>query len=153
MAQRPAEAAAPGILAGAGDLPELIDVPESITATRLTLRAQRNSGVPVGTARMHRIDRTVPKSEIGYWGRTSAHGRGEAIVALARLAFDRLGAARVDSVVDEDNERAWRVCERAGFTLEGTLRHERREPGSCRLRDSRIYARINATGRSRAPAT
>jgi RimJ/RimL family protein N-acetyltransferase len=212
MAQLPAKAAAPGILAGAGDLPVLIDVPESIATTRLTLRAprtgdgrvlfeaiveslaelrrfpaslpwaiadptlpgveaycreaqanfvarrdlpyliiERKSGIVVGSTGMHRIDWTVPKFEIGYWGRTSAHGRGfvtEAIVALARLAFDRLGAARVELVVDEDNERGWRVCERAGFTLEGTLRHERREPGG-RLRNSRIYARINAPGRTR----
>lgn len=215
MTAHAAEAAAPGTHAGAGNLPVLIEVPETIDTPRLTLRAprtgdggvllaaiaeslaelrrfpaslpwavadptpasveaycreaqanfvarrdlpylivERASGTLVGCTGMHRMNWTVPKFEIGYWGRTSAHGRGfvtEATVALAQLAFDRLGAARVEIIVDEDNVRAWRVCERAGFTLEGTLRHERREPGG-RLRNSRIYARIDARARS-SPAS
>ena len=73
-------------------------------------------------------------------------GRGyvsEATQALAKLAFDELGAARVELRMDDDNERSWRVAERLGFELEGVLRAESRDNGG-NLRDTRVYAMVNS---------
>jgi len=102
----------------------------------------RNGRDLVGSSGLHRIDWTVPRFEIGYWCRTSLAGKGyirEAVAALTRLAFTHLGAARVEIRMDALNERSWRVAERCGFVLEGTLQHDSRSP-SGELRDTRIYA-------------
>jgi RimJ/RimL family protein N-acetyltransferase len=93
---------------------------------------------------LHRIDWTVPRFEIGYFCRTRFVGQGyvsEAVHALARLAFETLKAARVEIRCDELNERSWRVAERCGFTLEGTLRNNARAPDGS-LRDIRVYAKV-----------
>jgi len=42
---------------------------------------------------------------------------------VVRLAFDLLGAHRVEIRTDPRNQRARRVAERLGFALEGHLRH------------------------------
>lgn len=63
--------------------------------------------------------------EIGYWVKAAARGRGVATRALtlvARLAFDELGAARVQLLADPGNVGSQRVAEKAGFTREGTFR-------------------------------
>lgn len=102
----------------------------------------RDGGQLVGSSGIHRIDWTVPRFEIGYWCRTSLAGRGyirEAVAGLTRLAFATLGAARVEIRMDALNERSWRVAERCGFELEGTLRHDSRSPTGA-VRDTRIYA-------------
>ena len=105
---------------------------------------QRGSGEFVGGSGLHRFDLSVPRFEIGYWVRTSRVGSGyaaEAVRGLTDLAFDRLGAHRVEIRCNDRNARSWRVAERAGFELEGILRHESREVDG-RLRDTRVYARV-----------
>lgn len=100
----------------------------------------------VGGSGLHRIDWSVPRFEIGYWRRSGCGGQGyvtEAVNVLTRLAFDTLKAARVEIRMDDDNAASWRVAERAGYTLEGTLRRESRKPDG-RLRDTRVYARVQA---------
>lgn len=101
-------------------------------------------GALLGAIGLPRLDWNVRRFEIGYWRRTGAGQRGvitEAVVALSRMAFDALAAQRVEIHTDTNNARSWRVAERAGFTLEGVLRRERRtvhgEP--C---DTRVYARV-----------
>ncbi|HEV7300292.1 MAG TPA: GNAT family protein [Tepidisphaeraceae bacterium] len=104
------------------------------------------SGALVGSSGLHAIDWAVPKCEIGYWMRTSRAGQGyatESAAAIAELALATLGARRVEIRVDPLNERSWRVAERLGFTLEGTLRNDDRGPDG-RLRDVRIYAKVTA---------
>jgi RimJ/RimL family protein N-acetyltransferase len=101
-------------------------------------------GALLGACGMHRIDWSVPRFEIGYW-RRSGHGVkgvvGEAVHALNRLAFDRLGARRVEIRMDAGNARSVRVAERAGFTFEGVLRQDSRAPGG-ESRDTRVYSRV-----------
>ena len=86
----------------------------------------------------------MPRFEIGYW-RRSGHGVkgviGEAVSALNRLAFDRLGARRVEIRMDAGNARSVRVAERAGFTFEGVLRQDSRAPNG-ESRDTRVYSRV-----------
>jgi RimJ/RimL family protein N-acetyltransferase len=98
----------------------------------------------VGGRGLHRSDWSVPRFEIGYWVRTACARQGfatEAVRAIAAAAFAALGARRVEIRCSDANERSWRVAERAGFVLEGVLRHEGRHPGGS-LRDTRVYALV-----------
>lgn len=98
----------------------------------------------LGGAGLHRIDWALRRFEIGFWRRSGCERRGymtEAVRALARIAFDRLAARRVEIRMDDDNERSWRLAERAGFTLEGVLRHDSLTPDGA-PRSTRVYARV-----------
>ena len=86
----------------------------------------------------------TPKTEVGYWIRSSRAGQGfvtEAVQALCDYAFTQIGAVRVELVVDEENVASRRVADRAGFHLEGTHRNERRAPDGT-LRNTCVYARF-----------
>lgn len=98
----------------------------------------------VGATGLHRMDWSVPRAEVGYWCRTSRAGRGfitEAVRAVCGYAFEHLGAERLEIITDEGNEASRRVAQRCGFTLEGTLRNERRAPQGP-LRNTCVYARL-----------
>jgi RimJ/RimL family protein N-acetyltransferase len=101
-------------------------------------------GELVGGAGLHRIDWTLRRFEIGYWRRTGCERRGfmtEAVRAMTRLAFDALGARRVEIRIDDRNVASWRLAERAGFTLEALLRFDSVSPAG-EPRSTRIYARV-----------
>lgn len=103
---------------------------------------------------MHSIDWTVPRFEIGYWARTGYEGKGlvrEAVDALTRMAFDRLGAERVEIRCDARNEKSARVAVACGYVLEGFLhRHARTLQGE--LRDTLVFARLRENAAVAAPA-
>jgi RimJ/RimL family protein N-acetyltransferase len=102
----------------------------------------RASGEYLGGTGVHRIDWNVPKFEIGYWLKPSAHGRGAATDAsrlLARMAFEDLGAARVEIRCDVNNEKSANVPRRLGFVHEATLRCDSRTPQGG-LRDTMVFA-------------
>ena len=104
----------------------------------------KNSLTLVGGSGLHRIDWEVPRFEIGYWVRKRFEGQGyisEAVAGITRFAFDRLKARRVEIRVDDRNERSWRIPERLGFRLEGTLRNDVRGVNG-ELRSTRVYAMI-----------
>ena len=111
------------------------------------LHARRADGSPgrlLGGTGLHRIDWTVRKFEIGYWIRPEAAGRGhvsEAVRLLAALAFDRLGARRVEIRCDARNLKSRAVAERCGFALEGVLRCDSLGVDG-QPRDTAVYARI-----------
>ncbi len=99
--------------------------------------------VLVGTAGVITLDPAVPSFEIGYWCRTRFSGQGytsEAVEALVEFARRRLRARRVQIRTDARNEKSWRIPERLGFTLEGTLKQFARD-NRGRLINMRIYAR------------
>ncbi len=111
---------------------------------------RREDGRFVGGSGLHKPDWTIPRFEIGYWLRTSETGKGyatEAVSAIARLAFDRLGAKRVEIRCDGRNERSASVAKRLGFALEGTLRNHRRAPDGS-VADTLVFARVDAEGLS-----
>ena len=63
----------------------------------------------VGIAGLQGIDWEVPKFEIGYWCRTSFTGNGyitEAVRAITHIAFDTMGARRVEIRCDPTTSRA-----------------------------------------------
>jgi RimJ/RimL family protein N-acetyltransferase len=102
------------------------------------------TGRLVGKGGFHTINWDVPKLEIGYWVRTSMAGQGlctEAVTALVDFARRELGAKRLEICSDPRNQRSRKVAERCGFTLEGILRKDKRDPYG-ELRDSCMYARI-----------
>lgn len=110
------------------------------------LMFEKSSGRLVGSVGLHRTDWQLPKTEVGYWVRRSAVGRGyvsEGVQALVDWALERLGAVRVELVTDEANLASRRVAERCGFRLEGVLRHQLRAPDGT-LRNSCVYARLPA---------
>lgn len=98
----------------------------------------------VAAVGLHRMDWAVRRFEIGYWRRSGCGGRGyvtELTTALARLAFDRLDARRVELRMDDSNAASWKVAERCGFTLEALLRGDGLTPAGD-IRSTRIYARV-----------
>lgn len=102
----------------------------------------KTSGELLGGAGLHRTVWATPKTEVGYWMRSSRAGQGytsEAVAALLHYAFKHMQAVRVELITDEANTASCRVAERCGFVLEGTLLHERRAPDGS-LRNTRIYA-------------
>ena len=105
---------------------------------------EKKTGRLVASAGLHRTVWQTPKTEVGYWCRTTASGNGfvtEAVGALADYAFRHIKAVRVELLTDEENAASRRVAERAGFALEGILRNERRAPDSS-LRNTCVYARL-----------
>lgn len=105
------------------------------------LLVEKRTGEIVGGSGFPRLDWSVPRFEVGYWCRTDRTGNGfvgEAVWRLAVCAFEELGAARVELVIDDTNLRSIAVAERLGFRQEGLLRADSRAPTGA-LRNTRIY--------------
>lgn len=103
-------------------------------------------GPLVGATGLHRLDWSLRRFEIGYWARTGHAGQGyitEAVRTLQRVAFERLGARRLEVRMDERNEASQRVAEAAGFEFEAVLRSDGLGVDG-RPRDSRVYAKVSA---------
>ena len=103
----------------------------------------KTTGELVANSGLHAIDWKVPKFEIGYWCRTSKQGQGyvtEGVEALTEMAFEQLGAHRVEIQCDDRNTKSAAVAERCGYGLEGTRKLDSRSPDG-RLTSTRIYAR------------
>ena len=108
------------------------------------LALDQASGRLVGSVGLHRTDWAVPKTEVGYWIRPSAAGRGyvsEGVLAMVSLAFEGLNAQRIELVTDEQNAASRRVADRCNFQLEGIHRHTHRGADGS-LRSSCVYARL-----------
>ncbi|MFC1419257.1 GNAT family N-acetyltransferase [Streptacidiphilus cavernicola] len=72
-----------------------------------------------------RQPRAEAVAEVGYWTAKQHRGNGyttEAVIALCRWGFAELGLQRIEWLAITGNDSSWAVAERAGFTLEGTLR-------------------------------
>ena len=105
---------------------------------------EKASGQLIGSMGLHRTDWSVPRTEVGYWVRSSRSGHGfvqEAVLALVDYAFAHLHAARIELITDEANARSRKVAERCQFRLEGVMLHERRAPDGS-LRNTCVYARV-----------
>jgi RimJ/RimL family protein N-acetyltransferase len=117
---------------------------EDLVLSMFERAADGSEGRYIGGCGLHRILWDVRRFEIGYWCRSSSAGQGfvtEAVRGLNRMAFDQLGARRVELRMDGNNERSRRVAERAGFTFEGVLRGDSLTPQGD-VRDTRVYARV-----------
>ena len=92
------------------------------------------SGEGLGTISLVSMDLADGLAEVGYWVAPWARRRGAATagtLAIARWAFESLGVARLTWLAEVGNDGSRAVAERAGFTVEGTLRDRiRRRDGS-----------------------
>ncbi len=102
----------------------------------------KTTGALVVCAGLHPMNWQVPKFAIGYWCRSGCQGQGyvtETVRALTKIAFEIMGANRIEIRCDERNVRSRRVAERAGYRLEGTLKNDMVAPGG-ELRHTLIFA-------------
>ncbi|MBZ0277578.1 MAG: GNAT family N-acetyltransferase [Anaerolineae bacterium] len=105
---------------------------------------RKSDGLYVGGSGMHRIDWSVPHFEIGYWVRSSLEGQGyitEAVNGIVHFAFHWLKAERLEIRCDARNERSAAVARRAGFTLDGRLRHDAPDTRGG-LRDTLVFSKL-----------
>jgi RimJ/RimL family protein N-acetyltransferase len=108
------------------------------------LAFKKDSGRLVGSVGLHRTDWNEPKTEVGYWIRTSEVGNGyasEGVEVLADWALTELQAIRVELVTLEENAASRAVATRCGFALEGVLRNVLRGPDG-NLRHRYVFARL-----------
>ncbi|SKA91406.1 Protein N-acetyltransferase, RimJ/RimL family [Thiothrix eikelboomii] len=104
----------------------------------------KETGSLVGGSGLHNANWKLRQFEVGYWGRIGCVGFGlitEGVTALAKYALEDLNASRVFLTTDELNIPSWRLAERAGFQLEGTLRKERLNLQG-KFRNTRVYSRV-----------
>jgi RimJ/RimL family protein N-acetyltransferase len=111
------------------------------------LAFERSTSRLVASVDLHRTNWALPATEVGYWVRTGAAGRGfvtEGVQALVGWALGTLHAVRVELVTDERNGASRAVAERCGFTLEGIHHHVMRDPLG-ELRSRCVYAQLGAS--------
>jgi RimJ/RimL family protein N-acetyltransferase len=104
----------------------------------------KENNVLIGGSGIHNPNWNSRCFEVGYWGRSSHSGQGlmqEGVKALVVHTLTIMGANRVFLTTDERNERSWRLAEKIGFQLEGTLRKDRLNLDGV-PRNTRVYARI-----------
>ena len=107
---------------------------------------ERETGRLIGATGMHSIDWSVPRVEIGYWIRVSETGKGyitEAVRALTDYAFTHIQVERIEIRCEPANTRSAAVAERCGYTLEGRLRNQMRDPEGG-LRDTLVFGMIRS---------
>ena len=79
--------------------------------------------------------------ELGYYIARERWGRGyatRAVREICRYVFENTDIVRIYAEPFADNAASCRVLEKAGFTLEGTLRSNAIKSG--RIRDTRMYS-------------
>lgn len=104
-----------------------------------------STGRVVGSMGARHLEPEQGVTEVGYWVRTEARGRGYAARALRLLSdwlLEDLGMARVQLRADSENLASRRVAERAGYVEEGTLRSARFNARLGGRRDFVIYSRL-----------
>lgn len=82
------------------------------------LMYDKTTGMLLGSVGFHRVDAEVQEFELGYWCRTSAHGRGlmsEAVTALSDAALVCVPNVRLVCRVDERNAASCRVVEKSNY--------------------------------------
>jgi RimJ/RimL family protein N-acetyltransferase len=100
----------------------------------------------------HSADPDAGTSEIGYWVKRDARGRGvakRALYVVSRWALEELRIPRLQLRADELNEPSKRVAEAVGFVREGVLRSSRYNGRQQRRVDFVMYSLL--PGELRAP--
>ena len=104
---------------------------------------ESGDGRHLGNVWLWAIDRRHAKAELRIVLPESETGRGvgpQVIDLACTYAFADLGLHRVYAYVLEPNQRAVRAFEKAGFVIEGRLRHDRQQEG--RFVDTYLLARL-----------
>ncbi|WP_133137197.1 GNAT family N-acetyltransferase [Legionella rowbothamii] len=106
----------------------------------------KTTGEFIGGTGFHHIIWEVPSVETGYWIRSSRAKEGlmtEAINAITQYAFKQLGVKRMAITCDLDNSRSRMVPERLNYTLEATLKSNRKKPITGEISDTLVYAKYD----------
>ena len=106
--------------------------------------ADGSEGPFVAATGLHRPRWDTRRFAIGYWCRAGQGGQGlmtEAVRGLIAFAFKALRAHRLEIRMDDRNEPSWRLAERVGFQLEGTLQDDDLDPAGGR-RSTRVYTSL-----------
>lgn len=104
-------------------------------------------GALIGAVALLRIEKSIPRGEIGYWVRASAEGKGyvtEAATAIEAAAW-QAGFQRLEICCEPRNLRSHAVPARLGFQLEGILRQNFRLGG--RLQDTMVWSKLRHEAR------
>lgn len=102
------------------------------------------TGSFIGCSGLHNIDWDIRNFEIGYWIRSTCAGKGymtEAVNGITEFAIHTLNANRIEIRCSARNAKSAAVAERAGYTLDGILRCNRRGQDG-ELHDSKVYAKV-----------
>jgi [ribosomal protein S5]-alanine N-acetyltransferase len=114
---------------------------QALSATHFAIELQDEA---IGSISYRLLDDVNCKTAvIGYWLGEPFWGRGLTTAALKQatdFAFQRHPLERLEATVFEWNPASARVLEKAGYVLEGCLRHSIFKDG--RLADCLLYARI-----------
>jgi [ribosomal protein S5]-alanine N-acetyltransferase len=87
-------------------------------------------------------------AELGYWLGAPYRGQGvmtQAIRAYSEDSFERFSLTRIFALPFAHNAASCRALEKAGFTLEATLRRSAIKDGE--ITDQRLYARVSEAAR------
>jgi RimJ/RimL family protein N-acetyltransferase len=107
---------------------------------------EKKSGEFVAQVYIGVVNWDTPEFEIGYIADVDHEGQGyvtEAVKTALVFVFDHLQAQRVSLHCDATNLRSQRVAERCGFTREGCLRQNRRQPDGS-FSDAYIYGQLRS---------
>jgi len=91
------------------------------------LAFEKSSDHLVASVGLHRTDWSIPKTEIGFWVRSSETGKGyatECVNELSNWALQKLCASRVELITSELNLGSRAVAEACGFHLENTIQDD-----------------------------
>jgi ribosomal-protein-alanine N-acetyltransferase len=116
-----------------------VQEPPHETAFAIAVDDQAIGGI--GFFPQHDVERV--SAEIGYWVGEPFWGRGiatEALKAMTVFAIERHDLKRVFAVPFASNVASCRVLEKAGYALEGRLRHSAIKDGA--LQDQCQYAYV-----------
>lgn len=103
------------------------------------------SGELLGGCSLSHIHPVYHFCNLGYWVRTSRHGRGiagRAAELAAKFAFERLGLIRVEIVIAVGNSASQRVAEKIGAHYEGVLLN--RMVVGRQIHDAHMYSLLPA---------
>ena len=111
------------------------------------LAFDKSSGRLLASVGLHRTDWSLPKTEVGFWVRSSETGKGyatECVNALTDWALNDLGAIRVDLVTSEHNMGSRAVAEACGFNLESISQDDLEWPDG-ETKNICLYAKLCST--------
>jgi len=106
----------------------------------------KTTGEFIGGTGYHHIIWEIPSVETGYWIRNSRAKQGlmtEAINAITQYAFKQLGVKRIAITCDLDNRRSQKIPEQLNYTLEATLKSNRKKPITGEISDTLVYAKYD----------
>jgi len=109
---------------------------------------ERENRTVIGLTYIKKLDWKAKQAELAYCIGYQYEGKGwmtEAVQALSRYAFDKLGLKTLQIIVHESNLGSIKVAEKCGYIWKRTLKKEHTPPKEAPL-DMELYALEIPTG-------